>query len=105
MKKFICTSPHNTSAGASCFWGDISDTGYVDGTPIEDLGMFFIIDEEITPKSADRIFIALLGDAEGEAPEVKEEITRDDELFRPLYMPHLLTPKEFEIFKILIDND
>ena len=100
--KFICTSPLNATQEPSCRWENITDDGYIGDTPIEDFGMFLVLDEEISSKSASRLFIALLGHQEGEEPEVKDEITRDDELYRPVYMPQLLTPDDFKIYQKLI---
>lgn len=57
---------------------------------------------DIDSVSASRIFIALLGLKEGEEFEVKDDITEDDRLFRPLYLPCLITPKEEEIIGELV---
>lgn len=101
-KKFICTQSHYGSKPAICRWAMLDEKGWIDGeTPIEDCGMFLILDKEISPESAARLFIALLGHVEGERPEVKQEITKHDQLFRSVYLPGLLTPEEFEIFQEL----
>jgi hypothetical protein len=80
----------------------LDDRGWVDGeTPIEDFGMFLILDEEISSESAKRIFMALLGRAEGETPEVVAEITKDDTLSRSAYLPTQLLEHEYRIFQHL----
>lgn len=101
-KKFICTRSHIGSQPSQVRWAHIDDRGWVDGeTPIEDFGMFMILDVEISSESADRLFIALLAHREGQLPEVRKEVTREDELFRSVYAPPLLTEEEFEIFQTL----
>lgn len=102
-RKFICTSNSCWYTPSFCRWANLDKNRWIDGeTPIEDCGMYLILDEEIDSKSADRIFLALLGHAEGQSPEIKNEITRDDELFRSMYSPQLLTEKENRIFLELI---
>lgn len=60
-KRFICTAPLNHYRKPSCRWEKIDDKGWIDGeTPIEDLGMFLILEEEISPASAEKLFFALL---------------------------------------------
>lgn len=104
-RKFLAIQSLSGSRGASAVgWVQIDFRGWVDGeTPVEDYGMFLLLDEEISGESAGRLFAALMGHDEGEAPEVKEEITRDDKLFRSVHAPQLLTPEEFRIFSYLVN--
>lgn len=105
MKRFICTCSLTVSSSANCRWIDIDDKGRIEGeTPIEDFGMFLILDEEISTHSAGRIFIALLSISEGEEPEIKEDITEDDRLSRPLYFPCLVTPEDLRIINQLLSR-
>lgn len=102
-RKFICTSNSYRYTPAFCRWENLDEKGWINGeTPIEDCGMYLVLDEEINSESADRIFLALLGHAEGQLPEIKNEITKDDELYHPMYSPQLLTEKENLIFLKLI---
>ena len=103
MRKFICTQSMNGSRPAICRWAELDDKGWIDGeTPIEDCGMYMVLDREITPHSAGRVFIALLGHAENEEPEVKETVTREEWLSRSICKPALLTTEEHEVYKELL---
>lgn len=101
---FLCTQSHYGSRGASVRWATLDDRGWVDGeTPVEDFGMWFITNREISVKAAERIFLALLGHDENEEPVVGH-LSDDERLFRSHYLPTLLEPDEFEIYKQLIDK-
>lgn len=104
-RKFLCIQSHYGSKGAFVQWCDIDDKGFVGGeTPVEDFGMFLLLDEEISKESAARLFIALLGHSEGEEPEIKDIITDDDRLFRSVLSAALLTREEYEIYLNLISD-
>lgn len=111
VKKFLCISSLYRYTPASCWWTNINtENNYVIGedgeeTPVEDFGMFLILDEEVSSKSADRIFLALMGHAEGENPLVEDK--NEDEVYKlnhssVLPAPTILTRKEFGIFESVI---
>lgn len=103
MRKYLAFQSLNSSRPASGFWCDIDARGWVEGeTPVEDYGMFMLLDQEVSPEAAGRLFGALMGHAEGEAPEVRETFTREDYFARPVTMPQVLLPDEFAIFQTLI---
>jgi hypothetical protein len=67
ITKFLCFSPVNRYAPALCRWVNIDSKGFIDGeTPVEDFGMFLLLDSPIASESADRLFSALIAYREGE---------------------------------------
>jgi hypothetical protein len=67
-KKFLCTASANHYTPAFCRWVEIDSKGFVDGeTPVEDFGMYLLLDKPISSDSAEKLFLALIGHGEGEA--------------------------------------
>lgn len=98
---FLCTS-NLYRLNSSVRWANIDDRGWVNGeTPVEDFGMWFLVDHEISEESASRIFLALIGRQEGEEPVVGS-LSNDERLRRSHLLPTLLEPAEFEIYTSLI---
>lgn len=70
---FLSTMRHN-STRPNCRWATINEGGWVDasatdeGTPIEDFGMMFFTDHEITQDQAFEVFLRLI-DAHDKDPE------------------------------------
>lgn len=89
-KRFICTLPLNQTAETYCRWAMIDESGFVDGeTPIEDFGMFLILDEEVTSKEAFNILVAIIQ---------SREICNKTEMVK-------LSEKENRIFNELTKNN
>lgn len=100
-RKFICTTSLYNYKKPYCRWAKIDRNGWIDGeTPIEDCGAFMILDEEISQDSADRIFMALWGAAEGEEPKVGDHEETGD-FWTDYRNSHLLNEKEYSIYKEL----
>jgi hypothetical protein len=67
MKKFLATMPTNRYVEPSVRWVDIDENNYVDGeTPVEDFGMFLLLDEEVTANEATELFLALIRADDGD---------------------------------------
>lgn len=73
---FLCTMGHN-KVQPVCRWAVVDDEGWVDptdtdpGTPIEDFGMWFSTDHEISPEQAFEVFVRLIAAREeGENPDL-----------------------------------
>jgi hypothetical protein len=67
-RKFLCTASAQRYTPAICRWVEIDSRGFIDGeTPVEDYGMYLLLEEPISPDSADKLFLALIGIGEGEA--------------------------------------
>lgn len=68
ITKFLCSSPVNRYVPAICRWVKIDPKGFIDGeTPIEDFGMFILLDSPIESDSADRLFSALIAHSNGDS--------------------------------------
>jgi hypothetical protein len=64
-KVFLCTMNHSRYTPPHCRWVEIDDRGWVDSkTPVEDFGMYLILDHEITPNEAFEKFMGLLEEHE-----------------------------------------
>lgn len=104
-RKFICTK-HQHDNKPYCRWGNLDEKSWIDGeTPIEDFGMFILLDEEISTESADRLFMAFICHNEGEEPEVSDNPKDFEILARPVLAPPLLTSKEKVIFDKLLSEE
>jgi hypothetical protein len=67
MKKFLATASANNCSAPSVRWVDIDENNYVDGEiPVEDFGMFLLLDEEVTANEAIELFLALIRADEGD---------------------------------------
>jgi len=67
-KKFLCTASVDRYTPVHCRWVEIDSRGFIDGeTPVEDYGMYLLLDKPISSDSAEKLFLALIGRGEGEA--------------------------------------
>lgn len=100
-KKFIATAPVDRYRKPFCRWAKLDNNDFVvseDDTPIEDYGMFLILNEEVTSEEANNIFMALMGAQEGEEPELGPP---HENFWVGLHSPHRLSEKEMRIYQEL----
>lgn len=73
-RRFLCTMEHGRT-DPRCRWARIDDQGLVtdadnDQVPIEDFGMWMLLDHEITPDEAFERILGLLARADAHLPSV-----------------------------------
>jgi len=103
MRKFFCYQCFNGSRPAHGFWCDITD-GLVNGEdPVEDFGMYMILNEEISVREMEGLFIALLGNDED--PDYTPQLYKDDVVLPCWQYSHLdpqrLTKRAMRIYNTL----
>jgi hypothetical protein len=69
-RQFVCTMSADRYQKPHCRWADVSDDGWVDdgwgdgGTPIEDFGMYYVLNEEISSDEVFQFFLKKIAERE-----------------------------------------